>query len=203
MSRSLTIKCHCKSFAATVELQSAPTRLVCYCEDCQSYARYLDQAGRVLDDNGGTDSIQISPAWFHITRGQNQLAIIRLSPSGIYRWYAQCCNTPIGNTPANPAMPYLGLQSATIKKSDIDRKLGPVKFGVGAGNQHPINAPWPVSKGFGFRGLFGTLKNIGRWRMNGDHKRSELIDADTSEPLCTPYVLSLEERRNASTSVNE
>lgn len=169
-----------------------------------------------MDSKGGTDIIQLSPAHFRLVTGKKNLSVLRLSPNGLLRWYASCCNTPICNTPANPDMPYLGLLTRNFKKlkknakrnnkdqsvpnhaDNILARIGPVSFGVGAGSQHPIVADWRVAKGFGFKGLLSTLKNIGRWRLRGDQKRSELINAETGEPVLTPYILSLEERQNAS-----
>jgi hypothetical protein len=32
-----------------------------------------------------------------------------LGPKGLLRWYADSCRTPIGNTPRNPKLSYVGL----------------------------------------------------------------------------------------------
>ena len=218
MTNTIIVACECGSLSAEAQLlkPESNTRIVCYCDDCQSYSRHLDSSGKLLDSNGGTDVIQLSPAHFKVARGREHLGVMRLSPNGLLRWYATCCNTPICNTPPNPGMPYLALltrnfsrvkksgkrQSDRLSTASIEDKIqavfGPVSFGVGAGSQHPISAAWPVAKGFGFRGIFSTLKNIGRWRVRGDQKRSELLNAETGEPLKAPYILSIEERQAAS-----
>jgi len=218
MTDTIILACECGSLSASAEIheKESNTRIVCYCEDCQRYARHLGKPGSVLDINGGTDIIQLSPAHFKLTKGREHLGVLRLSPNGLLRWYATCCNTPICNTPANPGMPYIGLltrnfrrlkrnkhqpgkkQSESTDTKNIQALIGPVRFGVGAGSQHPMVADWPVAKGFGFRGLFGTVKNIGRWRLRADQKRSELLDSETGEPVVTPYTLSPDEQRAAS-----
>jgi Family of unknown function (DUF6151) len=42
------------------------------------------------------------------TKGQDQIEGLRLTPKGLYRWYAKCCNTPVGNTRA-PALPFVSM----------------------------------------------------------------------------------------------
>jgi hypothetical protein len=218
MINTMIIACECGSLSANADLHKGESnhRIVCYCDDCQSYARHLGSPATVLDTHGGTDIIQLSPAHFKLAHGREHLGVLRLSPNGLLRWYATCCNTPICNTPANLDMPYLGLLTRNFQKikkknkhntkrhaasndeNDIQTLIGSVSFGVGAGSQHPVSADWPVAKGFCFRGLLYTLKNIGRWRLRGDQKRSELLDAETGEPVVKPYVLTLEERQSAA-----
>lgn len=198
MSNKFNFSCQCRTLAGTVELPNLQslTRLVCYCEDCQAYARHLSPEKPVLGLHGGSDMLQLSPAHFHIHRGIEKLGNLRLTESGIYRWHATCCNSSLCNTPQNPAMPYIGLMTNILAGSHktLDNRIGPVRFGVCAGSQHPIRATWPVSRGFGLRGMSRTLLNIGRWRMAGDHNRSQLIDAQTGAPLVEPYTLSDTER---------
>jgi len=40
---------------------STGLRFVCYCKDCQAFARFLERAD-VLDPAGGTDIFQMPPA---------------------------------------------------------------------------------------------------------------------------------------------
>lgn len=233
MQSKLCVSCHCGQFKASVPIdeKGTPTRLKCYCIDCQTYVRHLEQAEVQLDENGGTDILQISPAQFSITAGEEYLGNLMLSPKGIYRWYATCCQTPICNTPSKAEMPYVGLLVNNIGKitgantdlnpaqstnkatgknktlTDENRHthlhdvIGPVKFGVGAGDKHPISADWPVSKGFGFQGLFGTLMNMAKWRIRGDHKRSIFVDSISGKPLVEPTLLTIEQRNKARNMV--
>ena len=194
MFNKFNFSCQCRSLAGTVELPDLQslTRLICYCEDCQAFARHLRPEKPVLGPHGGSDMVQMSPAHFRINRGMEKLGNLRLTETGIYRWYATCCNSALCTTPQNPAMPYVGLLTNNLvgRPKTLDNRVGPVSFGVCAGRQYPISAEWPVSRGVGFRGMSRTLLNIGRWRMAGDHTRSQLIDAESGKPLIEPYTLS-------------
>ena len=96
----ITLQCACgKVRGKTANLNpTSGTRLVCCCRDCQSFAQYLQQQKTVLDQYGGTDIWQMPVSQLKITQGNEQIACVRLSAKGMYRWYAKCCNTPIGNT---------------------------------------------------------------------------------------------------------
>jgi hypothetical protein len=39
---------------------------------------------------------------------------LRLTPNGLYRWYASCCKTPLGNT-LGPAIPFVGIVARTFE----------------------------------------------------------------------------------------
>lgn len=198
MPNQFNFSCQCRSLTGTVELPPLQklTRLVCYCEDCQAYARHLKPSEPVLGPHGGTDIVQVSPAHFHIKRGMKHLSNLSLSETGIYRWHTSCCNSPLCNTPRNPAMPFVGMITNNLvgNQSTLESRVGPVRLGVCAGRQHPISAPWPVSKGMGFKAVTRTLLSIGRWRLAGDDKRSTLINNETGRPVVEPYTLTDMER---------
>ena len=55
------LKCGCgavRGVASNVTANSG-TRIVCCCDDCQAFARYLDCENTVLDEYGGTDIFQM------------------------------------------------------------------------------------------------------------------------------------------------
>jgi hypothetical protein len=91
-----------------VETDQVYVRATCYCKDCQAYARWLDRPG-VADAQGGTDMVAMNPAGVHITAGSEQIACMSLSGKGILRWYAACCRTPLGNTPRDGRVAYVGV----------------------------------------------------------------------------------------------
>ena len=103
--------CECGSLEGIAHGVSPRTgnHCVCYCVDCQCFARYLDRADEVLDDNGGTAIFQLSAGKVEITKGQEHLACMRLSPNGLMRWYARCCNSPVANTLESTALPFAGM----------------------------------------------------------------------------------------------
>ncbi len=119
MNSKLTISCQCQKLIASVEVDQnkLPTRLKCYCIDCQTYIKHLKQSDHYLDELGGSDILQISPADISIKQGQEFLGNMKITPNGIYRWYATCCNSPICNTPSNANMPYVGLLNNNITKA--------------------------------------------------------------------------------------
>jgi hypothetical protein len=95
------------------------SRAVCYCDDCQIYALHLGTPG-ILDARGGTDACLLTPAQVKITAGMEQLRCLRLSPKGLYRWYAGCCNTPLGNT-VSPSLPVVVLVHSCMDHGERSR----------------------------------------------------------------------------------
>jgi hypothetical protein len=70
--------------------------VVCYCDDCQAFSRFLVHPG-TTDEWGGTDICQMAPASVRITEGADALSCVRLSDKGMYRWYCGKCKTPHGS----------------------------------------------------------------------------------------------------------
>src|SRR5262245_55678597 len=95
MGRQVEVRCRCGQVGGVVTDPSPHTvnRMVCYCDDCQAYAHQIGRAD-LLNDRGGSDVIQIAPAALRFTKGQDRIEGLRLTPKGLYRWYAKCCNTP-------------------------------------------------------------------------------------------------------------
>ena len=84
-------------------------RLWCYCEDCRNYATRIAE----LDDSkttsspmiypcGETHIVQVCKSALSIHQGLEHLKLARKTSSsggtGMFRYYASCCNTPILNT---------------------------------------------------------------------------------------------------------
>ncbi len=105
---ALSLRCECGRVQGRVETDQVYVRATCYCHDCQAYARWLDRPG-VVDAQGGTDMVAMNPAAVHITSGSEQIACMSLSGKGILRWYAGCCRTPLGNTPRDAGIAYVGV----------------------------------------------------------------------------------------------
>jgi len=195
MSTDLPIRCFCGSFEALLSGVSPAVgnHVVCHCDDCQVYQHVLRQSERVLDAHGGTAIFQLSPARLRLTSGRSRLACLRLRPGGLLRWYADCCNTPLGNTLATRAIPFVGIVVACLETSgdeaSVARALGPSKgvhgrHAIGKRNDLEVHATAPPSMLLRLAGKF-----IG-WRLCGDHRRSPLFDAATGRPVVVPRVLS-------------
>jgi hypothetical protein len=116
-----------------------------------------------------------------------------LSPRGLYRWYATCCRTPIGNTPRDPKTPYVGLVRACLDAppETLDRHLGRSRILVQTGSARapvkstPARTAWAVVK-------IGTM--LLRARLGGGYRHNPFFLPDSSTPLRQPQVLTQGER---------
>ncbi|TDP78157.1 hypothetical protein EV672_1301 [Aquabacterium commune] len=126
------LRCQCGAVRGQVDLAQAYGRAVCYCKHCQAFARLLNQERAVLNRRGGTEIIATLPASIRFTAGLDQVACMSLTDKGPLRWYASCCQTPIGNTPKDARVAYVGVIRACLGSSpaSIDQALGPVKIAL-------------------------------------------------------------------------
>ena len=195
MSTSLQIRCDCGKLEGELADVSpqAGNRAVCYCDDCQAFQHHLGKAETVLDENGGTDVFQTSPARLRFTTGKEHLACLRLKPKGTLRWYASCCNTPIGNTMAASGVAFIGLITACLAGRDSDavaEALGPVKGRIMGRYAKGDISHLDVHDKFPLRVLFPFVGSLLLRRLRGDHKRSPFFDPETRELVVEPRVLT-------------
>lgn len=198
----LPLRCACGALQGTASGLSARTgnRLVCHCDDCQAFAEFLGHPRTVLDPWGGTDILQTSPARVAFAQGAERLAVVRLTPRGLLRWYAACCRQPIGNTLPYPGLPFVGLIVACLH--DVpggparDAVLGPRRGRVfvrfARGDPEAIKAEAvPL-----WRLVPRVTSLVLAGRLRGDHRRNPFVDRHTGTPVATPRVL-LEAEREA------
>jgi hypothetical protein len=191
----LPLRCRCGAIRG-VARDVAPGKVnhcFCYCDDCQAFAHYLGRADDVLDAHGGTEITQMSPANLALTAGADHVAAIRLTAKGLVRWYASCCDTPIGNTMAASGVPFIGVVHAFIDAPSA--ALGPIRGRGFAQSAKGGRAAVPKD---GLPDLLMVARVLGKllyWRLRGDHKRSPLFDARTGRPLAEPRVLDESERQ--------
>jgi hypothetical protein len=189
----LACRCgHVRGVAHAVA-STASFRFVCYCRDCQAFARFLKRPD-VPDAAGGTDIVHVPTGRVELTAGTDAVRCLRFS-GRVFRWYAECCRTPIANT-AGPRFPVVGLISAFMGQPDGRSRedvLGPPLcriFERSAVGPLPTNAPPPPSlRLFARRGLrlFG-------WWWRGLGRPSPFFDLQTGEPLSAPHVFTPAER---------
>lgn len=193
----MKIQCECGAFSARLKAfpKDTPGRLVCYCDDCQSYAHHLKRAD-LLDENGGTEVIPAYPSDVEILSGQEHLQCARLSPNGTLRFYASCCNTPIVNTAAN--RPWAGFFRAVYAADDVDI-LGAVRSRV-MGRYAKGTPPAGTPKTFDFKALRSVLPFMVKGKLFGKSRPSPFIAADGVTPIVSPVVLSKAERDAARTA---
>jgi hypothetical protein len=200
MSTDFSIQCSCGTLRGVVRgaAASAENRVVCYCDDCQSFAHFLQRADEVLDENGGTDIFQISPARLEITQGSDQLACIRLTSGGMLRWHTTCCRTPIGNTLARPVA-FVGLIRTCIDQGaegrSPDAALGPIRGRVQARFAKGDLGGVKAHNRFAVRMMLPLLRMMLVGRLRGDHKRGPFFDPANDAPRATPRVLTADELR--------
>src|SRR5262245_29996106 len=197
MPGDLPLRCACGALRGVVSGVSAGggTRLVCYCDDCQAFAHFLEAAPRTLDAHGGTEIFQTSPARVGFRSGLERLACVQLRPGGIVRWYAACCRTPLGNTLATRRVPIVGLihagfDAATDARARDDL-LGPVRariYARFARGSEGLDAHAGVPPTL----LLRTLRLALRARLRGDATRSPFFAA-SGAPVVAPRVLGAEE----------
>ena len=189
---SIEIRCKCGSIrgkAISVSGSNAG-RFICYCNDCQAFANYLSSSKSTLDAHGGTEITPFYPAQIQITHGADQLRCLRLSPKGLYRWYAGCCRTPIANS--NPGLPWAGMIHTALV-GDREKELGPIRgglFGKFAIGTPPSGTPDKV----GLRELLMIAPFMVKGFILGRKSPSPFYDSKTGAPIAVPKVLTKEER---------
>lgn len=192
------LRCRCGSVEGRIAEPARGARAICYCRDCQAYARYLGEPERTLDAAGGTDIVATTPERLHFTRGQDQLRCVTLTEKGPLRWYAQCCRTPIANTPRSPKLPYAGVVHDCLAGSaaEIDAAFGAARAAVNTESAkkesgHAVSST-PVAT---FAALLRIVRNVAGARLSGRWRANPFFRADSSKPLVPPQTLSPEERR--------
>jgi len=186
----LQLACSCGTVRGTTVDMNAKTgtRIMCCCSDCQTFAQLLEQEENVLDSYGATEIFQIPVSYIKITEGNERIACMRLSQKGMYRWYAQCCNTPIGNT-MKASIPFIGLihsfvDNASINDAQLTENLGylQTKF---ASKTVPLDQQ---ASQFGV--MSKIVFNLINWKIKGLHKPSAFFNED-GQPIVEPKIFKV------------
>lgn len=174
---------------------SAGFHFVCYCHDCQAFARFLGQAV-VLDAAGGTDIFQLAPARVTLSAGLDALRCISFSGK-VLRWYADCCRTPLGNTAARARFPVVALihsfmdcDAAGHSRGEL---LGPPLCGIYQRSATaPLlpDAPPPPSIGV----FAGRTAKILTWWIRGLGSPNPFFEDRASAPVSAPRVITPSDR---------
>jgi len=164
-------------------------RVVCYCNDYQSFPRHLGKSDSVLEQWGGTDLFQMPQAWVTLATGADQLRCLKLSDKGIYRWYTACCNSPIGNT-LGPGWPFIGIIHTFMRhEQDRDTELGPsrgnvwVEYAAEGAPESITRAPSSIWL------LLRVVRLMLVWKLRGLDQPSVFFSSD-GKPTAEPEVLS-------------
>jgi len=110
-SNPTRISCQCGTVQGQVEniTPSSSNHLTCHCKYCSGFAVHLGKAERLVDDSGASDLLQVAPWSLRFISGQDNIRALRFSEKGPLRWYASCCDTPLGITLARRFPPFCAL----------------------------------------------------------------------------------------------
>ncbi len=183
------LQCGCGRIRGVAHAVSAGFRFVCYCKDCQAFARFLERPD-ILDSAGGTEIFQMPPRWVTFTAGCEALRCLGFSGK-VLRWYADCCRTPVANTAADPRFPVVALIHSIIDCA-ADRRsalLGPPLCRIyehSAIGSLPSNAAPPPS----LRVFARRAAKVVEWWMRGLAWPNPFFDDHTSAPRSVPRLIS-------------
>lgn len=182
------LRCSCGKVKGTVETAKSYNRCVCYCKTCQAFAHFLNKSEDILDTQGGTAILQTVPSAVHISAGKEEIRCMSLTKGGLLRWYTQCCNTAIGNTPANYKIPFVGLIQACLRPqtgSTLDKSFGPIQTRVNT--QSAKGEPKPkASSTLGI--MLKFIPALLKARLNGSYKKTPFFSPEGT-PVVIPNVL--------------
>lgn len=188
------LRCRCGEVRGRLRGASPETvnRVVCHCDDCQAYVHYLGRAD-LLDAHGGTDIVQVAPAALELSGAVERIVGVRLTPKGLYRWYADCCKTPLGNT-VGPAVPFVGIVAQAFE----GEATGPdALFGRPVGGilgKYALGAPPAGSTGLNVRLFARAIRMILGWKLGGKTWPHPFFERTTRAPRRTLTTLSRAER---------
>ena len=186
------LQCRCGVFRGHVVPSPTATRAVCYCNDCQAYARYLGTTG-VADEDGGTEVVASLPQYVHFSAGLDVLTCMSLSDGGLLRWYASCCNTPVGNTPRNPKVPYIGLVHSCLENdlTSIESSFGKLHIAVNTKSARNNVRSTPIASTIGILRLMTAALGA---QLSGAYKHNPFFVHGGRTPVHSVRVLSEAER---------
>jgi hypothetical protein len=188
---NLALRCRCGRVRAhAVDVSPSSTNsVVCYCHDCRAFARWLGRDD-LLDAGGGSHIVQMARGRVVFDEGLDAVKCMRLSRRGLFRWYASCCKTPIGNTV--PVVPFIGVISGFFDPDAAARWSREVPALVRVQTRSACG-PVPSASAPELPMFFRVTRLLLGWmihRLGGD----TLFDAKTKKPRVEPLVLTIAER---------
>jgi hypothetical protein len=195
-SAALPLGCRCGHVRGTASdvAPDAGFRFICYCHDCQAFARFLTRPD-VLDAAGGTDIFHMPAGRVKISAGTDAVRCLQFS-SRVFRWYSECCRTPIANT-AGPRFPVVGVIHSFMNHGtdgcSRDEALGAPRcriFERSATGALPSNAPPPRSLSL----VATRIPTLLGWWLRGLGRPNPFFDAAANAPLAVPRVVTPSER---------
>ena len=179
---SIELRCRCGAVRGGASGAGPRTvnRAVCYCDDCQAFAHHLGRAD-LLDAGGGSDIVQLPPALLTFRQGHDRITGVRLTPKGLHRFYASCCNTPLGNM-VSPAIPFVGV---AISSFELGAHAPDQVFGKPVGaimGEYAIGEPPAGSRGIRLPIMLRSIAKVLGWRLAGKTWPHPFFDRATGKP---------------------
>ncbi len=194
----LSLQCRCGQVrGAITDLRAdRAQRMVCYCDDCQAFAKWIENEGGAsfVDAHRGTDVLQVWPSQVKITDGIEHVKLMKLSEQGLLRWFTECCHTPAGNMLKSHRSPFVGLPTAIVRAPEgrtLDSAVGPPsayiqgRFVVGGCPSH-VHPKAPVSV------ITRSVRFLARGFVGGHYSPSPYFEANV--PRVVARVLTKIER---------
>jgi Family of unknown function (DUF6151) len=199
----LPLRCRCghvQALACNVT-PSGGLRFICYCGDCQAFARFLDRPD-VLDAAGGTDIFHLPAGRVKFTSGVDALRCVSFSGK-VLRWYASCCRTPIANGAASSRFPVIGLihsfMAGEASGPSRDQLLGrPICRIHERSATAPLRPDAPPRLSLGI--VIRRISKVLGWWMRGLGRPNPFFDEHTNAPVSAPQHIDRRERSSASSS---
>jgi hypothetical protein len=192
LPHDLPLRCRCGHVRGLAREVSLPGgfRFVCYCTDCQAFARFLDRPD-VLDGAGGTDILQMPAGRVKLVAGADALRCLRFS-SKVLRWYAECCRSPIANTAVDPRFPVVALVHSFLDDAADggmrDELLGPPLCRI---YERSAIGPLPAMvRRPSLRVSIRRAAKIVSWWVRGLGRPNPFFDEYTHAPLSAPHALA-------------
>ncbi len=159
------------------------THVDCYCHDCRAAQLYFKQPDPAP---GPVEILQTTPEDIRIDKGLEHLAAMQLSPKGMLRWYASCCDAPLATTPQTGKFPFAGF---VVKRIPDPSRLGSIT------TRGFVPAPNGKQKHEKVQyAAFGLIRRVIGSRLSGRWKTSQFFAAETAAPVVTPTILTKEQR---------
>ncbi|MDE4061289.1 MULTISPECIES: DUF6151 family protein [Phaeobacter] len=181
--RAFSCSCGTMQGYITPEALKSGTHIACFCADCRANELYHHRPDPAP---GPVALFQMSPDGIHITQGAEELRLMRLSPKGLFRWYAGCCGMPFANTLAKPGLPFAGMRTNLFDQPEIFGKIRTRAF-------EPQPGRPPRTKGAGTM-VYALFRRMITARLSGKWKETPFFEIETGRPVSEPIVLSKADR---------
>ncbi len=177
--------CSCGAIQGRITAAGAKsaTHAVCFCRDCRAAHLYFGQPDPA---SGPIEVLLMPPDDIRIDKGAEHLALMQLSPKGMLRCYAKCCNAPLATISPKPKLPFAAFFVDRIADT---RGLAPITirgFVPRPGGKQTHEKVWPAA--------IGLILRVSRSRLTGSWKNTPFFNPENGAPVSKPVVLTKTER---------